>query len=104
MMFPGGIGTFGGADREISSVPDAFSEGKTQKSLGRGEKYVGERLRAQGEKQIPQVKSSALHVPEPVHLVNFKISLFSATAPLVNFKNNVVKTRFTQGKMRGETP
>ena len=104
VIFPGGIGTLSGAEGQISFVPDAFSQGETQNSLGLGAKYVGERLRAHGEKQIPYGKSSALHVPEPVPLVNFKISLFAAAAPLVNFKNNLVKTRFTIGKKRGETP
>ena len=102
-MFSAEAGAIGGADGEISLVPAAFSQGKTQNSLGSGEKCVGARLFSQGKQQIPQGKSSAPHVPEPFHQVNFKISLFAATALLVNFKNNLVKTRFTQGKMRGET-
>ena len=101
VIFSSGIGAFGGADGEISLGPDAFFQGKTQNSLGSGEKCVGARLFSQEKKQIPQGKSSASHVPEPFHQVNFKISLFGATAPLVNFKNNLVKTRFTQGKMPG---
>ena len=96
MMFSGAIGGFDGADGEISLVPDAFSQGKTQNSLGSGEKCVGARLFSQGKTQIPQGKSSAPHVPEPVPLVNFKISLFAATAPLGDFK-------IPQGKMPGHS-